>query len=247
MSEQTNSSKGVWGIIIIVGIIGLQFLLRQDRNENRQHLNLDENTIAAITITPGYTSCPDAEFPLACDSIYKIWDIYRKEESDPLEKAQMLSIFQLAKFKSNMKDALHLDKEGLLKLDFPDQIRIVQNRMMLLELHTIQELREMEDQEIYAEALYVTVGSEPTKNKLAKIKFTSPNNAYGIYPIFGQEKSVNFTKDADNWKINIYKEDPYFDDQRARLEKTMLSSYASPEDYLVKVFGDEKYLNKLKI
>ncbi len=189
-----------------------------------------------------YKDISKSEYPAKHDSIVQIWDIVRSSSADPLDKIKLVSSDYKRRFRGLLRNALTLPFEEFRLLQIQYRMDVLKFRQSLLQIFTREEINNKSYDDILPEFFYVELGAFSIKSKINKVKFESESLAYGLFKVYGNFKSVEFVREADSWKVNMFREDPAFDGSRQDLINQRIKEFGSEDKYFEFLMEDNQEL-----
>lgn len=232
MTEQKKNNAFV--VISIIFIIFSCFGWISKCNSNKQdsiQAKLNDPYYIPDNILLEYKDISKSRYPSQHDSIVQIWDMIRSSSVDPFDKIDLVSSDYKRRFRSVLKSALTLPVEEFRLLEIQYRIDVLKFRQELLQVFTREEINNKTYEDILPEFFYVELGAFSIKSKIDKVKFESDSLAYGLFKVYGNYKSVEFVRESDSWKVNMFREDPAFDGQRQNLINQRIKEFGSADKY----------------
>ncbi len=181
--------------------------------------------ILLISIVAFLFSCSGTEADkLAIEEVWKEYYTY----SSPSRKAELVSSDYRIAYMDQIHSALYDDKLTIMNKSFADKLNIMMKRVSIDSLSLSPE-----DVADFTSAFTkMEQGASflmQTDKGLDKIIFKKSNLAYGIFKVFMSDKSNQFVKEGDDWKINPLEEHPKFAPARELIKKKYVKQYGSEE------------------
>ena len=158
-----------------------------------------------LLTTLAYVSCVSQGTELDREEINKVWETYYSSIISNKDKVDLVS----SEFKNDYMDhvvhAIYTSEYKLRQMKFEKKLDILLKRYMIDSLEL-----ELADINLFSDAFTQIEATSSeliiTDGGLHDIIFKSDKEAYGIFVIFLREKSNQFVKENDKWKINPSKE-----------------------------------------
>jgi len=186
--------------------------------------------VIAIIFAVGYltTSVEGPNTSLDKQAIETVWKTYYGKYAAQQEKVKLLSEAYKKEYLSNIEAAYLMPESKLRRLSFEDKLNILTRRQIIDSLDVnYSEIKTFEK----AFEKIETTSTEliPTHNGLKEIIFTNEKEAYGVFQLFLSDKSNQFVKEGNDWKINPSKEHFKFLLSRKLLKSKYINEYGSED------------------